>query len=194
MINILLLNFYFLFDYLISQRFREVFSLGVTVEHVWETSFHLCLNLKRLSLNILHLLLDDADTLLQKGWVQNPIILKHSTGIAAKATTGWLTWLQSAGLHGHDSLEFVNFLFEVSTARFCVLIEKLHIIELLIDWDHHLEHHLAIVIKNVLLNCSTRSCACLRLVHDVVDDFAHLFLIFLKHLNLWLHELGLAVH
>ena len=32
------------------------------------------------------------------------------------------------------------------------------------------------------------------LIHDVVDDFAHLLLVLLQHLNLALHELRLAVH
>ena len=34
----------------------------------------------------------------------------------------------------------------------------------------------------------------LVLIHDIVDDFAHLLLISLQHLNLALHELRLAVH
>ena len=34
----------------------------------------------------------------------------------------------------------------------------------------------------------------LVLVHNVVDDFAHLLLIRLKHLDLALHELSLAIH
>ena len=32
------------------------------------------------------------------------------------------------------------------------------------------------------------------LVHDVVDDFAHLALVVLQHLHLALHQLRLAVH
>lgn len=36
--------------------------------------------------------------------------------------------------------------------------------------------------------------ACSLLVHDVVDDLAHLLLILLKHAHLALHELRLAVH
>ena len=34
----------------------------------------------------------------------------------------------------------------------------------------------------------------LVLIHDIVDDFAHLLLVCLQHLDLALHELGLAVH
>ena len=63
--------------------------------------------------------------------------------------------LEGALLHGHHSLELLNFLLKVTTARFGVLIEQFHLIELLVHRHHHFKHHLTVLIENVLLDTSS---------------------------------------
>ena len=50
------------------------------------------------------------------------------------------------------------------------------------------------MLEDVLLKRCATFVAGGLLIHDVVDDLTHLLLVLLQHLNLALHELGLAVH
>ena len=97
-------------------------------------------------------------------------------------------------MHDHDLLELLDFGLDACAARLRVLIQQFHIIELLVKRHHHFEHHAPVLIEHVLLDCRAAIMARLVLVHNVVDDFAHLLLIRLKHLDLALHELSLAIH
>lgn len=77
LIDVVLLYFNFLLNYLISQRLRQIFPLGVSVQHVRETTLHFCFNLKCFSLNIFHLLFDNIYPLLQKSRIQLSVPLEH---------------------------------------------------------------------------------------------------------------------
>jgi len=167
------------------------------MQHIWETLFHLGFDCQGFSLNIHHLFFDCSDSLLENGWVKKTGIWKHSSvGLLHRhCLSGWLCgsseWIL---LHYHDFLEFINLGLYSIAACLSVLVQELHVIELLVEWDHHLKHHAAILIENVLLDWCSTLVPCLLLIHDIVDDLAHLLLICLKHLNLALHELSLAVH
>ena len=97
-------------------------------------------------------------------------------------------------LHNHDLFELVNFCLNVVAAILGILVEKLHIVKLLVQRHHHLEHHASVLIEYVLLDSSAAVVASLILIHDIVDDLSNLILICLQHLNLALHQLCLAVH
>ena len=141
-----------MFDNLVGYRFWQVAPLGVPFNHVGKAPLHLSLNLEGFPLDILHLFFDHLDTLLQQARIQNAVILEHSGSRPSERPSQGLPCSQGCGLASHDTLELVNFLLEVCAARFRVLVEDLHVVELLSDRHHHLQHHFPIVIKNVLLH------------------------------------------
>ena len=185
---------------LLGQALRQIAPLGVFVEHVGETLFHLCLNSEGFPLHILHLLLDRREAPLEDRGVEQASIGEHSTRVGLLSVASVWTHLPAGGasqrvlLHDQDLFELFDLCLYVSAAGLRVLIEELHIIELLIERHHHLEHHAPVLVEDVLFDRCAAVVARLVLVHYVVDHFAHLLLIGLKHLHLAFHELGLAVH
>ena len=185
---------------LLGQALWQIAPLRVFVEHVRETLFHLCLDSEGFPLHILHLLLDRGEAPLEDCGVEQASIGEHSTHVGLLSIASVWTHLPARGasqrilLHDQDFFEFIDLCLDISAAGLRVLIKELHIIKLLIERHHHLEHHASVLIEDVLFDRCATVVASLVLVHYVVDHFAHLLLVGLEHLHLAFHELGLAVH
>ena len=119
---------------LLGQALWQVAPLGVFVEHVRETLFHLRLNSKGFPLHILHLLLNRREAPLQDCGVEQASIGEHSTHVGLLSVASAWTHLPARGagqrvlLHDQDFFEFFDLCLDISAAGLRVLIEELHII------------------------------------------------------------------
>ena len=153
------------------------------MKHIREALFHLYLNIESFSLHILHLLFDGCYAFLKNRWVKDASIREHGAHLTslhhARLSTRRSSPCEGVLLLNHDLLELLNLCFYSIAASFSVLVEQLHVVELLVERNHHLKHHATVVVEDVLLDTSARLVTSSVLVHDVVDNFAHLLLVVL---------------
>ena len=153
--DVLLVEFLLVRHDLFGQALRQVASLRVLVNHVIESSLHFRLDLEGLALHIFHLLLDCCDAFLKNRGIEHASIREHIADIRlvtgphlmSPAATG-----KRVALHNHDFLQLFDLGLNACAASLSVLVQQLHVIELLIQRYHHFQHHTPVFVEYVLFD------------------------------------------
>jgi hypothetical protein len=180
----------------LSKRHGNISHFGLILhDHISESRFHLTFNKMSFFLHFSHLLLHVLYTFFNYArvkeafhllWVHLP---RHERiGASGSTTTNRVL------LERNDLFKLINFRTDICGASPGVLVQELHLIKLLVDWLHHLEHHASVFVEHILFQISRAIGTCCSSIHHIVDDVSNLLLIILQHINLLFHHLGLPVH